>query len=67
MSQIKKRHPLLASVRDFAALNSISTQINKLLYSYSNNRIGVILGLLFVLNVPVIAQKISGADRLKLP
>jgi Secretion system C-terminal sorting domain/Pregnancy-associated plasma protein-A len=56
MSQIKTRHPL-----------SISVKISQLLCSYSNNRIGVILCLLFVLNVPLIAQKVSGADRLKLP
>jgi hypothetical protein len=56
MSQVKKRHSL-----------SIFTKISKQLCSYSNIRIGVILCLLFVLNVPLIAQKVSGADRLKLP
>jgi Pregnancy-associated plasma protein-A/Secretion system C-terminal sorting domain len=56
MSQINKRYPL-----------SINNKISQLVNMISNNRIAVILGLLFVLNVPLLAQKESVADRIKLP
>lgn len=56
MSQIKKRYPL-----------SIFAKKSQLFNNDSNNRIAVVFGLLFLLNVPLIAQNISIADRIKLP